>query len=149
MTDHDWMQRALAWARLSAERGEVPVGAVLVRGGEVLGGAHDGKETFRDPTAHAEMICLREAAHRTGDWRLDGSTLYVTMEPCPMCAGALLHARIARLVFGVRSPRWGVTGTEFNLLNNPRFNHQVEITEGVMAEECATLLKETFRRYRK
>ncbi|MBI1291713.1 tRNA-specific adenosine deaminase [bacterium] len=144
------MRRALGWARLAADRGEVPIGAVVVRDGQLLGGAHDGKETLGDPTAHAEMLALREAAHRVGDWRLDGATLYVTLEPCPMCAGALLHARIARLVFGASNPRWGACtpGHEPNIVANPRFNHRLEVYSGVLAEECAALLKEAFRRYR-
>jgi tRNA(adenine34) deaminase len=149
--DAMWMRRALAWARLAASRGEVPIGAVVVSpSGELLSGAHDGKELFGDPTAHAEMIALREAARATGDWRLDGATLYVTLEPCPMCAGALLQARIARVVFGASNPRWGACtpGTEPNILTNNRFNHQVEVVRGLLEQECADLLKETFRRYR-
>lgn len=144
------MRRALAWARLAVDRGEVPIGAVLVLGGELYGGGHDGKEVLKDPTAHAEMVALREAAARHGDWRLDGSTLYVTLEPCPMCAGALLHARVARLVYGASNPRWGACGSHAdpNILGNSRFNHRVEVVSGVLAEECATLLKEAFRRYR-
>jgi tRNA(adenine34) deaminase len=144
------MRRALAWARLAAERGDVPIGAVIVLNDELLSGAHDGKELFRDPTAHAEMICLREAAARTGDWRLDGATLYVTLEPCPMCAGALLQSRVARVVYGAANARWGACNpsTEPNILANPRFNHRVQVTTGVLEEECARLLKETFRRYR-
>ncbi len=146
--DAHWMRRALGWARLSALRGEVPIGAVVVRDGVLLGGAHDGKETFDDPTAHAEVLALREAAARQGDWRLDGATLYVTLEPCPMCAGALLQGRIARLVYGAANPRWGACGADLNLLENSRFNHQVEVVAGVLEADCAELLKETFRRYR-
>jgi tRNA(adenine34) deaminase len=111
---------------------------VVVRDGELLGGAHDGKETLGDPTAHAEMLALREAAIRVGDWRLDGATLYVTLEPCPMCAGALLHARVGRLVFGASNPRWGActAGREPNIVANPRFNHRMIVSEGVLGEEC-------------
>ncbi|MBI5154265.1 nucleoside deaminase, partial [Candidatus Poribacteria bacterium] len=98
--DLGWMDRALGLAQLAARRGEVPIGCVIVRDGLLLGAAHDGKELFRDPTAHAEVLALRQACARAGDWRLDGATLYVTLEPCPMCAGAMLHARIARLVYG-------------------------------------------------
>ncbi len=146
--DERWMGRALGWARLSARRGEVPIGAVVVRDGWVLGAAHDGKETFDDPTAHAEILALREAAHRTGDWRLDGAVLYVTLEPCPMCAGALLQARIARVVYGASNVRWGACGQELNLLANPRFNHRVEVSAGVLEDDCARLLKETFLSWR-
>lgn len=148
--DDYWMRRALAWARLASDRGEVPIGALIVRDDQVLGAAHDGKEVFGDPTAHAEMIALREAAARQGDWRLDGATLFVTLEPCPMCAGALLHARIARVVFGASNPRWGACtpGTDPNILQNPRFNHRVEVVSGVLQADCAALLKDAFRRYR-
>lgn len=129
-------------------RGDVPIGAVVVRQGILLGGAHDGKEVLGDPSAHAEMLSLREAARRTGDWRLDGATLYVTLEPCPMCAGALLHARIARVVYGAPNLRWGIDSAGLNLLDNPRFNHRVEKLGGVLADECAALLRETFKAYR-
>lgn len=147
--DSVWMLRALGQARLAALRGEVPIGCVIVRGGELLGSAHDGKEIFRDPTAHAEILALREAAARTGDWRLDGATMYVTLEPCPMCAGALIHARIARLVFGPTNPRWGACSGGLNILDNPRFNHRVEVVSGVKEAECAQLLRDTFRQYRR
>lgn len=142
------MSRALSWARLSARRGEVPIGALVVRDGGILGGAHDGKELFWDPTAHAEMLAIREAVRRTGDWRLDGVTLYVTLEPCPMCAGAILQSRVARLVYGAPNVRWGACSLELDLLQNPKFNHRVEVTAGVLEEECAALLRDTFRSYR-
>lgn len=142
------MARALAIARLAADRGEVPIGALVVLRGEVIGTGHDGKELFDDPTAHAEMMALRTAARHLGDWRLDGASLYVTLEPCPMCAGALLHARIAKLVYGASNPRWGACCPDLNILQNPRFNHRVEVVSGVMQEECAGLLRETFRRWR-
>ncbi|CAN5392507.1 tRNA adenosine(34) deaminase TadA [soil metagenome] len=142
------MKRALAWARLAAERGDVPIGAVVVRDGELLGGAHDAKEVLGDPTGHAEILAIREAAARIGDWRLDGATLYVTLEPCPMCAGAFLHSRIARLVYGASNRRWGACTDDPNILANPRFNHRVEVVSGILEEECAGLLKETFKKYR-
>lgn len=148
MTDEYWMRRALAWARLAAARGEIPVGAILVRDGEMLGGAHDGKELFKDPSAHAEMLAMREGAARIGDWRLDGCTLFVTLEPCAMCAGALVHARVARVVYAASNPRWGVETAELNVMDNPRFNHRLVIERGLLADESAALLKETFRRYR-
>jgi tRNA(adenine34) deaminase len=148
--DAYWMGRAMGLARLAAMRGEVPIGCVVVREGELLGAAHDGKELFGEPTAHAEILALRQAARRLGDWRLDGATLYVTLEPCAMCAGALLHARIARLVYGAGNPRWGAcTGALFlEILQNPRFNHRVEVLAGVLAEEAGRLLRETFREWR-
>lgn len=144
------MRRALSWARLSAGRGDVPIGAVLVRDDELLAAAHDSKETLGDPTGHAEVLALREAAARLGDWRLDGTTLYVTLEPCPMCAGALLQSRVARLVYGASNVRWGACrpGQEPDILGNARFNHRVEIVAGVLQAECAELLRETFKRYR-
>lgn len=147
-TDEDWMRRALAQAHLAASRGEVPIGAVVVRQGTLLGEAHDGKEVFGDPSAHAEMLALRQAALRHGDWRLDDATLYVTLEPCPMCGGALLQSRITRLVYGASNVRWGLESAGLNLLNNPRFNHKIEVVSGVLEQECAQILKDTFRRYR-
>lgn len=148
VTDEYWMRRALAWARLAAARGEIPVGAVLVRDGELLGGAHDGKELFKDPSAHAEMLAMREGTARIGDWRLDGCTLFVTLEPCVMCAGALVHARVSRVVYAASNPRWGAETADLNIMDNPRFNHRLIIERGLLAEESAALLKETFRRYR-
>ncbi len=148
-TDHEyWMDRALGLARLAAFRGEVPIGCLIVRNGEILGTGHDGKELFKDPTAHAEILALRAAAHRIGDWRLEGSDLYVTLEPCPMCAGALLHSRVARLIFGAGNPRWGACSGELDLIRNPRFNHRIEVIEGIRATECAELLRTTFKTWR-
>ncbi len=142
------MERALGWARLAARRGEVPIGAIVVHEDRLLGAAHDGKETFRDPTAHAEVLAIREASNRIGDWRIEGSTLYVTLEPCPMCAGAIIHSRIARVVYGASNVRWGCCSGDLNLLAVSKFNHQVEVVSGVLADEAAQLLKETFRAYR-
>ncbi|HMZ51740.1 nucleoside deaminase [Candidatus Sumerlaeota bacterium] len=146
-----WMRRALGWAQLAAERGDVPIGAVLAKDDELLAMAHDARELLADPTGHAELICLREGARKIGDWRLDGCTLYVTLEPCPMCAGGLVQARVKRLVYGASNARWGACreGVDPNILANPRFNHRVEITAGVLEDECARLLKETFRAYRR
>ncbi|MDX2177246.1 MAG: tRNA adenosine(34) deaminase TadA [Candidatus Sumerlaeia bacterium] len=146
--DERWMRRALGWARLAADRGEVPIGAVVVLGGDALAGAHDGKETLLEPTAHAEVLALREAAARHGGWRLDGATLYVTLEPCAMCAGAMVHARVARVVYGAANPRWGVESAGLEILANPRFNHRLEVVRGVLADEAAELLRGAFRRYR-
>ncbi|MCB2155373.1 tRNA adenosine(34) deaminase TadA [bacterium] len=146
--DARWMDRALGLAKLAARRGDVPIGAVVVRDGELLGAGHDAKELDWEPTAHAEVIAIREAARHCGDWRLDGATLYVTLEPCPMCAGAIVHARVARLVYGASNPRWGVFTNQLNILQHPTFNHRVEVTGGVREAESAQLLRETFRRYR-
>ncbi len=147
--DAFWMRRALAVARLARERGEVPIGCIIVLSEEVIASAHDGKEVTGDPTAHAEILAIRDAARRNGDWRLEGAQMYVTLEPCPMCAGALLHARISRLVFGASNPRWGACGQfEPRILSNPRFNHQVQVRSGVLGAECGELLRDTFRTWR-
>jgi len=147
--DEWWMNRALAMARLGAMRGEVPIGCVIVRDGRLISASHDGKEVFQEPSAHAEMIALRRAARREGGWRLDGAWMYVTLEPCPMCAGAILHARIKRLVTGPSNPRWGAcTPGVLDLLDEPRFNHRVEVVRNVLEERSASLLRETFRQYR-
>ncbi|QJA06956.1 tRNA adenosine(34) deaminase TadA [Thermosulfurimonas marina] len=143
------MEMALAEARQAAEEGEVPVGAVLVSAeGEILARAHNRPIALCDPTAHAEILALREGARKLGNYRLLGTTLYVTLEPCPMCAGALVYARVARLVFGARDPRFGACVSLYRLVTDPRLNHRLEITEGVLAEDCAALLKEFFRQRR-
>lgn len=143
--DRCWMGRALELARCAAEAGEVPVGAVLVRGDEMLGEGWNQPIGACDPTAHAEVLALRAGASRIGNYRLVGSTLYVTLEPCPMCAGALVHARVARVVFGVADPRAGAAGTVFDLLRSAALNHRAEVTGGVLAEECGELLRQFFR----
>ncbi|TVR59639.1 MAG: tRNA adenosine(34) deaminase TadA [Candidatus Competibacteraceae bacterium] len=139
------MRQALALARRAAAAGEVPVGAVLVVGDEALGEGWNQPIGACDPTAHAEIVALRAAAARIGNYRLPGSTLYVTLEPCPMCAGAMVHARVARVVFGAADPRAGAAGTAFNLLQAAALNHRAEVTGGMLAEECGTLLREFFR----
>ena len=144
-TDRRWMRRALELARDSAGAGEVPVGAVLVRDGEVLAEASNSPVSSSDPTAHAEVLALRAAGEAAGNYRLVGTTLYVTLEPCPMCAGAMVHARVARVVYGAADPRTGAAGTVFDLLRDPRLNHSVEVTGGVEAEACGGLLREFFR----
>ncbi|GAB6934931.1 tRNA adenosine(34) deaminase TadA [Calditerricola yamamurae] len=144
-----FMREALAEARKAEAIGEVPIGAVIVRNGEVVGRGHNLRETGKDPTLHAEMVAIREAASRLGGWRLLGCTLYVTLEPCPMCAGAIVQARIERVVYGAPDPKAGCAGTLMNLLDEPRFNHQVAVTSGVLAEECAQLLRDFFRRLRR
>ncbi|HSA45075.1 MAG TPA: tRNA adenosine(34) deaminase TadA [Candidatus Competibacteraceae bacterium] len=143
--DRDWMRRALALAQRAAAVGEVPVGAVVVQGGEVLGEGWNQPIGASDPTAHAEIVALRAAAARIGNYRLVDSTLYVTLEPCPMCAGAMVHARVARVVYGAADPRAGAAGTAFDLLRSPVLNHRAEVTGGILAEECGTLLREFFR----
>lgn len=139
------MRRALELAQRAADTGEVPVGAVLVRGDEVIGEGWNQPIGTRDPTAHAEVLALRAAAARVDNYRLVDSTLYATLEPCPMCAGALVHARVARVVFGAVDPRAGAAGTVFDLLRSAALNHRAEVVGGVLAEECAALLRSFFR----
>ena len=143
--DERFMREALVEARKAFEKGEVPVGAIVVRDGEIIGRGHNLRESSNDPTAHAEMLALREAAERVGSWRLNGTTVYVTLEPCPMCAGALVLARVDRLVFGASDPKAGAVVSLMNLLSDERLNHQVEFERGVLAEECSELLREFFR----
>lgn len=138
------MKMALALAEKAGTQGEVPVGAVVVVEGEVVGSGHNAREASGDPTAHAEVLALREAAERAGSWRLDGACLYVTLEPCPMCAGALLQARVARLVFGAGDPKAGSCGTLYNLCADPRLNHEVDVVRGVLAEQAARLIGDWF-----
>ena len=147
-SDRHWMAQALDLARESAARGEVPVGAVLVREGEVLGRGANQPIGGHDPTAHAEIVALRDAAARVGNYRLPGSTLYVTIEPCTMCFGAIIHARVARLVYGAAEPRAGVCKSNLNLPEQSFFNHRVEVSGGVLAEECGELIREFFRQKR-
>ncbi len=143
-TDRAYMQEALAEARLAFRKGEIPVGAVAVHEGCVVGRAHNEKETRRDPTAHAEILALRQAAAHRGGWRLVGVTLYCTMEPCPMCAGAMVQARLPRLVFAVDDPKAGAAGAVLDLLRSPLLNHQVQVTGGVLAPEVQQLLAQFF-----
>ena len=139
------MRRALELAALAAQREEVPVGAVVVRDGELLGEGFNQVITAADPSAHAEIVALRDAAARVGNYRLPGAVLYVTLEPCTMCAGALVHARIAELVFAAREPRAGVVCSTCQLLDEPWYNHKVSWQEGVLATESAALLQAFFR----
>jgi len=147
-TDVRWMRHALELAREAADAGEVPVGAVLVRDGEVIGEGRNGPIGHHDATAHAEIQALRDAGQRVGNYRLPGSTLYVTLEPCPMCAGALVHARVARVVFGAADPRTGAGGSVFDLLRSERLNHRAEVNGGVLGEACSELLRGFFRERR-
>jgi len=139
------MARAFEMAMLARSRGEVPVGAVVTQRGQLLAEAHNLTVTERDPTAHAEVVVLREAAHLIGDWRLLECTLYVTLEPCAMCAGASVLSRIPRLVFGATDPRAGMVGSLENLVQDERLNHSIQVTAGVFADASGTLLKEFFR----
>ncbi len=147
-SDRKWMARALTLAQRAAELGEVPVGAVLVRAGEVLGGGWNQPISSCDPTAHAEIVALRHAARRIGNYRLPGGVLYVTLEPCAMCAGALLQARVARVVFGAGDSRNGACGSVFDVLRQPGLNHRAEVCGGLLADECARLLRSFFRQRR-
>ena len=143
-TDTDFMRRALALAGRAAAQGEVPVGALVARGDEVIGEGWNQPITLKDPTAHAEILALRAAAATLGDYRLGGTTLYVTLEPCPMCATALVHARVGRLVFGAWDPRQGAAGSAFNLVTARALNHRVDCFGGVLTDECGALLREFF-----
>lgn len=143
--DEFWMQRALALAQHAADHDEVPVGALLVRGEEVLGEGWNQPIASNDPTAHAEIIALRAAGAREHNYRLPGTTLYVTLEPCAMCVGAMIHARIERLVFGAPDPKTGAAGSVFDLLQAPQHNHRIEVMAGVLSEPCGALLTNFFR----
>ena len=140
-----WMARALDLARTAAEHGEVPVGAVLVRNGRVLGEGSNQPVSRHDPTAHAEIVALRDAARREANYRLPDSTLYVTIEPCTMCVGAIIHARVATVVFGSREPRYGAVVSAQRLLDSDRYNHHPAVLEGVLADECGDLMRGFFR----
>lgn len=145
-TDHaHWMTRALLQAREAASQGEVPVGAIVVRGDEVLGEGYNQPVGCHDPTAHAEIMALRQAARRSGNYRLPGSRLYVTIEPCTMCVGAIIHARVDMLVFGAREPRYGAVVSARRLLDGDRYNHHPAMLEGVLADECGDLMRGFFR----
>lgn len=139
------MSRALEEARRCLEWGDVPVGAVVIRGGEEIGAAGNERERQQDPTAHAEILALRQAAAAVGEWRLDGATIYVTLEPCAMCAGAMVLARVERLVFGASDPKAGFAGSLGDLVRDPRLNHRLEVEGGMLADESGELLREFFR----
>ncbi len=146
--DERMMTLALEDARDAASGGDVPVGAVVARGDEVLGRAGNAREREQDPTAHAEILALRSAAPTAGSWHLEGCTMYVTLEPCAMCAGALVLSRIDRLVFGAADPKAGFVGSLGDLVRDPRLNHALEVTSGVLAEDCGDLLRDFFRNRR-
>jgi len=146
--DEGFMQEAVALAIRAAEAGEVPVGAVAVKDGVVVGRGYNRREMDRDPFAHAELVAMREAAATLGAWRLTNVTVYVTLEPCAMCAGAMVQGRVARLVFGAADPKAGAVGSLYDLLSDPRHNHRVPVTGGVLAEESGKLLKDFFQALR-
>ncbi len=143
-----FMQLALREAQRSADADEVPVGAIIVKDGTVIGRAHNQTELLKDPTAHAEMIAITQAASAVGDWRLTDTILYVTKEPCPMCAGAIVLARIPLVVFGVADPKRGGAVSVFNILNHPQLNHRPEILQGILEEPCRDMLQNFFRKKR-
>jgi tRNA(adenine34) deaminase len=150
ITDRDleFMQMALDQARLAPALGEVPIAAVIVMDGQLLSQVHNFREVWQDPTAHAEVVAIREAASRLKTWRLTGTTMYVTIEPCSMCAGAIIQARVSRLVFGARDPKAGACGSVFNLPSERRLNHRVEVCGGVLELESQELMQTFFRRLR-
>lgn len=143
-TDESHMERALAEARLAASHDDVPIGAVIVRDGEVITAAGNRREADLDPTAHAELLAIRRAAAVLGGWRLPGTTLFVTLEPCAMCAGAIVLARIPRVVFGAADPKAGAAGSVLDVLGETALNHRPEVTGGVLADQCSALLKDFF-----
>ncbi|MDZ4850274.1 MAG: tRNA adenosine(34) deaminase TadA [Pirellulaceae bacterium] len=148
-SDESWMRRALNLAVVAMEQDEVPVGAIIVHRQRVIGSGWNQRELMKDPTAHAEMIAITQAASTLESWRLIDCTLYVTLEPCPMCAGAIVQARIPRVVYGTRDPKAGAVESLYRLLNDDRLNHAAEVTSGVLAAECGSLLSEFFQAKRK
>ncbi|HEY2115268.1 MAG TPA: tRNA adenosine(34) deaminase TadA [Candidatus Angelobacter sp.] len=146
--DAAWMKLALEQAALAAAAGEVPVGALVIKDGEIIGRGHNRNLLDDDPTAHAEIVALRQAAARLGNHRLTGCTMVATIEPCSMCAGALIHARIARLVYGASDPKAGAAGSVLQVINHPGLNHRMEIIAGVLADKCSEVLQDFFRQKR-
>jgi tRNA(adenine34) deaminase len=147
--DLDYMRLALAEAQAAATEGEVPVGALIVCNDQVIAAAHNQRETLRDPTAHAEMIAITQAAESLGAWRLEGCTMYVTLEPCPMCAGAIVQSRVPRVVYGAIDPKAGAVESLYRLLADERLNHRPEVVGGVLAEPCGEILTSFFRARRR
>lgn len=143
--DEQYMREALEEARIAFEEDEVPIGAVIVKDGVIISRAHNMKEQWKDPTAHAEIIAIREASNILGGWRLMGCELYVTIEPCAMCAGAMVLSRIKRVIFGARDPKAGALGSIMDVIGNPLLNHRVEVASGVLEKECSGIIKEYFR----
>jgi tRNA(adenine34) deaminase len=147
-SDEFYMAEAIKEARLAEEIDEVPVGAVIVRNGEIIARAHNLRENSKDPSAHAEVLAIRQAAEVLGGWRLSDCTLYVTLEPCPMCAGACINSRLKRVVFGAYDKKAGCCGTLYNLLTDSRFNHNPEVTDGISHDECSKMLSDYFKKKR-
>jgi len=148
MLHQDWMRMALEQAQMAFEQGEVPIGAVVVHNGQPIALAHNEREQKNDPTAHAEVLVIQRAAKVLGSWRLTDATLYVTLEPCPMCAGAIMQSRIKQLVYGAMDLKGGATGSVMNVLDYTLWNHRVDVVAGVLEEECVDILKSFFRRLR-
>ena len=146
--DEQMMRQALREAEAALETGDVPIGAVIVHEGHIIGRGRNQRELLQDPTAHAEMIAITAAAEAVGAWRLIGCTLYVTLEPCAMCAGAVVNGRIERVVFGATDPKAGACGSVYNIVEDTRLNHRAKLTSGVLAQECADLLREFFSKQR-
>ncbi|HXA85731.1 MAG TPA: tRNA adenosine(34) deaminase TadA [Candidatus Dormibacteraeota bacterium] len=146
--DASWMELALEQARLAAAAGEAPVGALVIKAGEIIGRGHNRNLLDNDPTAHAEIVALRQAAARVGNHRLVGCVMVATIEPCSMCAGALIHARIGRLVYGASDPKAGAAGSTLQVINHPSLNHRMEVTAGVLAGKCSEILQDFFRQKR-
>jgi tRNA(adenine34) deaminase len=146
--DYDYMKMALAEAQAAFLKDEVPVGAVVVYEGKILAKAHNSPINLNDPSAHAEMLALRQAAEAIGNYRLVGAELYVTLEPCVMCAGAIVQARLARVIFGARDPKCGAVTSLYNILTDKRLNHQVEVTEGILQEDCGEIMSRFFQQKR-
>lgn len=144
-----YMQYAIREAQYAQEAGEVPVGCVIVYDGQIIGKAHNQREMLQDPTAHAEIIAITQAANKLGSWRLEETKLYVTLEPCPMCSGAIILARVPEVYFGAYDPKAGTVGSLMNLLEDPRFNHQPKVYPGLLADECGAMLTEFFRSIRR
>jgi tRNA(adenine34) deaminase len=144
----EYMRRAITQALIAAEQDEVPVGAVIVRQGRIIAAAFNQREQLHDPTAHAEMLAITQAAEAVGDWRLEDCSLYVTLEPCPMCAGAIVLARIPRVIYGTRDPKAGAVESLYQLLNDNRLNHRCEVIAGVLARDCGQLLTQFFQQKR-
>lgn len=144
-----YMQYAIREAQYAQEAGEVPVGCVIVYDGQIIGKAHNQREMLQDPTAHAEILAITQAANKLGSWRLEETKLYVTLEPCPMCSGAIILARVPEVYFGAYDPKAGTVGSLMNLLEDPRFNHQPKVYPGLLADECGAMLTEFFRSIRR
>ncbi len=148
MNHETYMREALIEAEKARDKGEVPIGAVVVRYGEIVGRGHNLRETDKDPTAHAEMIAIRDASKNLGGWRLTDCSLYVTIEPCPMCAGAIYQSRIVELVYGAPDLKAGAAGTLYNIVQDERLNHRMNLISGVLQDESATMMKDFFRKLR-